>query len=132
MKIITALKDNAIIVLLFFIKDAYDFINWINGTTMQPIDFVDLGIKLFLAGLVISYSVRVKKQETSLKILNEISKTRLRNMYMAGLQTTQADENRMMEGYLAHEKQQVRLSLTRVLKRQTSEEINKQLDELYQ
>ena len=81
MKIITALKDNAIIVLLFFIKDAYDFINWINGTTMQPIDFVDLGIKLFLAGLVISYSVRVKKQETSLKILNEISKTRLRNMY---------------------------------------------------
>lgn len=131
MKIITALKDNAVIVLLFFIKDAYEFINWINGTNMQPIDFVDLGIKIFLAGLVISYSVRVKRQETSLKILNEISKTRLRNMYLAGLQTTQADENRMMEGYLNHEKQQVRLALTRVLKKQTSEQINKQMDELY-
>ena len=131
MKIIRIITDSPVVLLLFFIKDVFEFINWLNGTTMQPIDFVDLGIKIFLCALVISYSAQIKEQRLKLKIFNEIAKLRLRNMYLSGIQATESEQNRMMDGYLYREKQQAQQQIAAAFPDKTTAQINKSLTELY-
>lgn len=131
MKIIKLITENPVIILLFFVKDMFDFINWLIGTNMQPIDFVDLGVKIFLAALVIWYADQVKRQNIKLKIFNEISKIRLSNLYLLGIQASPAEKKRMIDGYLTHEQIEARQQLLGAFPKKTPEEIDQIISEFY-
>ena len=131
MKIIKLITENPVIILLFFIKDSFDYINWINDTTMQPIDFIDLGIKIFLATLVIWYADQVKRQNIKLKIFNEISKIRLRNIYLSGIQATVTEKKQMLNGYLYDEQIEARQQILGTFPKKTTKELDEMIDEFY-